>query len=69
MLNNITSADLTEDDFYFFSLSENLILGTNEACLNLLNESIVTENGKQLAMDVLEFIRERLIDFHLVFNL
>ena len=39
------------------------ILGMNEACLNLINTSIDTENGYKLAIDTLKFIREKLVVF------
>ncbi|OGP61024.1 MAG: ribonucleoside triphosphate reductase [Deltaproteobacteria bacterium RBG_13_49_15] len=36
------------------------IIGMNEACLNLLTESIVTPAGQQFAIRTLEFIREKI---------
>lgn len=33
------------------------LCGMNEACLNLIGETIATENGKQLAIETLEFMR------------
>ncbi len=39
------------------------ILGMNEACLNLIGKSIASEEGKQLALDTLNFIREHLVVF------
>ncbi len=37
--------------------------GTNEACLNLFGESIATPRGKAFAEKVLDFMRERLLQF------
>ena len=39
------------------------ILGMNEACLNLLGESIATANGKQFAEEVLDFMRNRIAEY------
>lgn len=39
------------------------VIGMNEACLNLIDETIATENGKQLAIETLEFIRQKLTEF------
>lgn len=37
--------------------------GLNEACLNLLGKSIVTEEGHKFAEEVLDAMRERLMDY------
>ncbi len=37
------------------------ILGMNEACLNLLGENIGSEPGRRFALEVADFIRDRLI--------
>lgn len=37
------------------------IVGMNEACLNLLGENIGTEKGRAFALEVADFIRDRLI--------
>ncbi|NIA28301.1 MAG: ribonucleoside triphosphate reductase [Actinobacteria bacterium] len=39
------------------------VVGMNEACLNLLDKDIGTENGLGFATEVLEYIRERLLTF------
>ncbi len=39
------------------------LIGVNEACLNLLKEDISTEKGKAFALDILNYIRERLVEF------
>lgn len=39
------------------------ILGMNEACLNLFGESIATERGQAFAKEVLDFMRERLVQY------
>ena len=39
------------------------VIGMNEACLNLLNQTIATTEGKQFAIETLEFIREKLTEF------
>ena len=39
------------------------LVGMNEACLNLLGEGVASENGQQFALRVLDFMRDRLMDF------
>lgn len=39
------------------------LVGMNEACLNLLNVSIADKEGHQFAQDVLDFMREKLLQF------
>lgn len=39
------------------------IVGMNEACLNLLGFDIGTDEGKDFALQVLDFMRDKLIDF------
>jgi ribonucleoside-triphosphate reductase (formate) len=39
------------------------LVGLNEACLNLIDTSIGTEQGKALALRTLDFMRETLLDF------
>jgi len=39
------------------------LLGMNEACLNLIGESISSTNGKAFAVRVLEFMRQKLVEF------
>ena len=39
------------------------LLGMNEACLNLIGESISSKRGKEFAVRVLEFMREKLLGF------
>lgn len=39
------------------------IVGMNEACLNLLNTDIGTTDGQKFAIEVLDFMRERLIRY------
>ena len=41
------------------------IIGMNEACLNLLNISIATEEGKSFAIETLNFMREKLSEFQI----
>jgi ribonucleoside-triphosphate reductase len=38
------------------------IVGMNEACLNLIGENIGTEKGRAFALEIADFIRNRLID-------
>lgn len=39
------------------------LVGMNEACLNLFKESISAEEGKAFALEVLDFMRERIIGY------
>ena len=39
------------------------IIGMNEALLNFLGEDITTERGKKFALEVLDFMREKMIKF------
>ena len=39
------------------------VIGMNEACLNLFNESLASETGKKFAEKVLDFIREKLYKY------
>ncbi len=39
------------------------LIGMNEACLNLLGKDIATAEGKKLALQVLDFMRNRIQDF------
>jgi ribonucleoside-triphosphate reductase len=39
------------------------LVGLNEMCENFLGEDILSDEGKQLTIDVLNFMRERLSDF------
>ncbi|MCK4591355.1 MAG: ribonucleoside triphosphate reductase, partial [Candidatus Latescibacteria bacterium] len=39
------------------------LIGMNEACLNLLGKNIATTEGKKLALQVLDFMRNRIQDF------
>ncbi|MDR2807338.1 MAG: ribonucleoside triphosphate reductase [Puniceicoccales bacterium] len=39
------------------------IVGMNEACLNLLGEDITSKAGKQFALEVLDNMREKMIEF------
>ena len=39
------------------------LIGMNEACLNLMNENIGSVRGKQFALDVMDFMRARIIEF------
>lgn len=39
------------------------LVGTNEACLNLINEGISTENGKSFALEIMNFMRSKMIEF------
>lgn len=39
------------------------LVGMNEACLNFLKKDITTEEGKAFALEVLDFMREKIIDF------
>lgn len=39
------------------------LIGMNEACLNLMNENIGSARGKQFALDVMDFMRARIIEF------
>jgi len=44
------------------------LIGMNEACLNFLGRSIATEEGHDFAKSVLDFMRERLMDYQLETN-
>jgi ribonucleoside-triphosphate reductase len=39
------------------------LVGMNEACLNFLGEPITGEEGKSFALEVLDFMRERLVQY------
>ncbi|MCX5782016.1 MAG: ribonucleoside triphosphate reductase [Elusimicrobia bacterium] len=39
------------------------VIGMNEACLNLLGENIASEKGRNFAIKVLDFMRDKLVDF------
>jgi len=39
------------------------LIGMNEACLNLIGKDIATEEGRKLALDVLNFMRKKIISF------
>lgn len=39
------------------------LIGMNEACLNLLGEDIGTGGGKQFALDVMDFMRSKIVEF------
>ena len=39
------------------------LIGMNEACLNLFGRDIASPEGRQLALDTLDFMRERLMDY------
>ncbi len=39
------------------------IIGMNEACLNLFGEDIGTEKGLRFAVDVMQYMRKRLVEF------
>ena len=39
------------------------LVGMNECCLNFLGESIADPGGKKFALEVLDFMRQRLIDY------
>lgn len=39
------------------------LIGMNEACLNLLDEGIETENGKAFALEVMDFMRSKIVKF------
>ena len=49
------------------------LIGMNEACLNLLGRDIGTEEGRRFSVNVMDFIRERLMEFQVetgdMFNL
>jgi len=44
------------------------LIGMNEACLNFLGKDITTEGGHDFAKSVLDFMRERLMDYQLETN-
>jgi anaerobic ribonucleoside-triphosphate reductase len=46
--------------FHFSTIG---LVGMHEACLNLLGEGIETKSGKDFAIRVLKFMRERLVEF------
>lgn len=39
------------------------LVGMNEACLNLLNTDIGTEEGKQFALETMDYMRKRIVEF------
>ena len=39
------------------------LIGMNEACLNFLNENIGTPDGKHFAVEVMDFMRAKIIEF------
>ena len=39
------------------------LVGMNEACLNFINENIATKRGRNFALEVLKFMRQRLIKY------
>jgi len=39
------------------------LIGMNEACLNFLGRDIGTEEGRKFAQEILDYMRDRLIDF------
>lgn len=39
------------------------LIGMNEACLNLLGEDIGTESGLKFSIEVMQFMRKRLVEF------
>lgn len=44
------------------------LIGMNEACLNFLGRNIATEEGQDFAKSVLDFMRERLMDYQIETN-
>jgi ribonucleoside-triphosphate reductase (formate) len=50
------------DEYWKNHFSTIGIVGMNEACMNLLGENIGTEKGRAFALEVADFIRNRLID-------
>lgn len=46
--------------FHFSTIG---LLGMNEACLNFLDETIATEEGKKFSIKVLKFMREKIREF------
>jgi ribonucleoside-triphosphate reductase len=41
------------------------VVGMNEACLNLLGEGITAEAGKEFALEILDYMRERIVEFQM----
>lgn len=39
------------------------LIGMNEACLNLLNTGIETEEGKQFALETMDYMRARIVEY------
>jgi ribonucleoside-triphosphate reductase len=39
------------------------LVGMNEACLNFLKEDITTAHGKEFALEVLDFMRDKIMEF------
>ncbi len=39
------------------------LIGMNEALLNFMGEGVATEKGRSFALDVLQFMRDRLVDY------
>jgi ribonucleoside-triphosphate reductase len=51
------------DCYWFNHFSTIGLIGMNEACVNLLGESIGTEKGQEFALEVMDFMREVLRTF------
>ncbi|MFA5879411.1 MAG: ribonucleoside triphosphate reductase [Candidatus Margulisiibacteriota bacterium] len=45
------------------------VIGMNEACLNMFNEDIASNKGKSFAVNVLKFIREKLVQYQEIDNI
>ena len=51
------------DNYFGNHFSTIGLLGTNEACLNFLGENIATKRGKKFALEVLDFMREKMVRY------
>lgn len=51
------------DQFWKNHFSTIGLVGMNEACLNFLGEKVVSEKGKKFTMKIMDFMRERLVEY------
>jgi len=51
------------DQYWKNHFSKIGLIGVNEACLNLIGENLGIEKGQKFAVKIMDFMREKLIDF------
>jgi len=59
----LDSVKKIRDSYFGNHFSTIGLMGMNEALLNFLGENIATKRGKKFALEVLDFMREKLIDY------